>query len=214
MSMLTLQEPPLLKLNFEYYYPLLSYTHVNASYVGGGGTKNLTFNWNNNGGSYTGFYTHHLDYENDTALFLNGGNILKNNKEATLRLPSRKSLSKTRNISIGRLFRSTWDTRKIGSGHSNSTQIKIPGEFDGFAYLSGGYERVLNTGNDHFLFNLSKPDIYQINIVGSSTKFGFNNAKDRNKIISIEKWDHVELSNNGGHFYGAENLERISGSPS
>ena len=184
---------PKIKLNFEFYdKSTFSTPLIYAEYKRGSGTKNLTFEWSNYNGVFA-TYTSHLDYENEKALSLEDGSITHNNTNVSLNLPVRNSLSKTSNISIGRLFTSTWDTRKTGPGHSNSRTIKIPNSAVSLTihWGDGRYSNSGGSGSDIFSHTYENEGVYQINALGNVEGFGFNNGGDRNKLISIEKWDHL-----------------------
>ena len=109
-------------------------------------------------------------------------------------------------------FISTWDTTNITSGSSNSNQITLPLE------SSGNYNFVVDWGDGttdtitqynqaEITHTYLNEGVYEIKINGTITGFRFNNLGDRNKLLDISNYGSLNLGNNGGYFYGAENLQ-------
>ena len=180
-------------------------------------SNTLTFEYSVLGGDRTD----DLNYTDENALTLNGGSILEstNNNPAILVLPiGDNSLSGVKDISVigVPVFTSFWDTSAISTNSSNLTTIKLPlqenGEYDfRVDWGDGNVSLVSRWDSVNSTHNYASSGIKEIDIIGELKGFGFNNLGDRNKLINITKWGPLNLGNNGGYFYGASNLENISG---
>ena len=47
----------------------------------------------------------------------------------------------------------------------------------------------------------------KLQLDGTIRGFRFNNLGDRNKLLDISNYGSLNLGNNGGYFFGAENLQ-------
>ena len=114
-------------------------------------------------------------------------------------------------------FITTWDPSKTSTGSSAANQVRLPlepngtynfivdwGDQTGSVITSWNQAEVTHTyanpGNAPFTIT-----VFDTN--GSVLDgWRFNNSGDRLKILTVEQWGKVKLGNNGGYFYGAENL--------
>ena len=110
------------------------------------------------------------------------------------------------------LFISTWDTTNITSGSSNSNQITLPLESSGtYNFIvdwgDGTSDTITQYNQAEVTHTYLNEGIYEIKINGTITGFRFNNLGDRNKLLDISNYGSLNLGNNGGYFYGAENFQ-------
>ncbi len=108
-------------------------------------------------------------------------------------------------------FVSKWNTSLTSDGSSSSTQIALP------LVSTGTYDFVVNWGDgstdiitsydqSETTHTYSSEGEYTLIIDGTLYGWQFNNSGDRLKIIEISQWGNIRLGNNGGYFYGCENL--------
>ena len=113
-------------------------------------------------------------------------------------------------------FISVWNTSKTTIGSSNNKQIKLPLTSQGDYNFSvdwgdGTIERISTWNSSSATHTYSQGGVKTITISGKIKGFRFNNEGDREKLINITNWGSLNLGNEGGYFYGAENLESILG---
>ena len=191
----------------------------NATYSSGNGTGNLTFVYVIQDGDVAS----DLDYVDSRALKLGGGSINASDdgKEAVLTLPTKNSLSETKNISVlsfSNVFTSTWDTTKTSGSETNDTTIKLPledgGDYNFTVYWgdgSSGSVTVWNSTNATYNYGNGSGGVKVINVVGKLNGFRFNNGGDKHKLINITSWGGLLLGNNSSYFFGAINFVNIVG---
>ncbi|MCY3411806.1 MAG: BspA family leucine-rich repeat surface protein [Candidatus Heimdallarchaeota archaeon] len=106
-------------------------------------------------------------------------------------------------------FVSVWNTEELSVGSSPSKHIKLPLIFNGsynfyVDWGDGQSETVINGNAEH---SYTSPGIYTVTIDGILIGWSFNNGGDRLKILEISQWGGIRMGNNGGFFFGCENLE-------
>ncbi|NBT57598.1 BspA family leucine-rich repeat surface protein, partial [bacterium] len=109
-------------------------------------------------------------------------------------------------------FVSWWYTSYTSTGSSASNQIQLPLESDGtynFVVDWGdGTQNTITSWNDpNVTHTYSAFGDGTIKIKGTIIGFRFNNSGDRRKLLQISEFGPLRLGNNGGYFYGANNLE-------
>lgn len=114
-------------------------------------------------------------------------------------------------IIAGPTFSSVWDTTKISTGSSASTQVALPLESDGtydFTVNWGdGNSNTITTWNQaEVIHTYGSEGIYEINITGTIKGFRFNDGGDKLKLSDVQEWGALNLGNNNGYFAGCENL--------
>ena len=104
-------------------------------------------------------------------------------------------------------FITTWKTDNPGT--SNNNQITIPG----VGTYTVAWEEVGNAANNGTvnatnLITITFPSIgtYKISITGNLTQIRFGNARDRLKLLTIEKWGNAAWTSMEKAFSGCENL--------
>ncbi len=112
------------------------------------------------------------------------------------------------NLNAQAPFITTWKTDNPGT--SNSTSITIPTTGSGYNYdvdwnNDGVYDQLGITGN--VTHNFGVAGTYTIRIKGSFPRIYFNNAGDRQKIISIDQWGDIVWSSMEYSFFGCSNLQ-------
>ena len=89
--------------------------------------------------------------------------------------------------------------------------LKNDGEYD-FTVDWGDGSSITNVDSHNSNYKsktYTNPGIYKVIISGKINGFGFNNQGDKEKLINITSWGDLNLGNEGGYFYGAENLESL-----
>jgi surface protein len=112
-------------------------------------------------------------------------------------------------------FTTRWDTSKISSGSSNSTQIQLPliasGLYNFTVYWGDGtFSEVTSWDDPDKIHNYSISGMYNITVRGTIIGWQFNNGGDRLKLIQILQWGDLNLGNSGSYFYGCSNLVNIT----
>lgn len=143
----------------------------------------------------------------------------KNNEKELLRsndyLPipdNDQKFSKITTTASSDAFISLWDTTRVSSYSSNSSQIKLPLE------SSGNYNFIVNWGDNtsDLILSYNQTEVthnfeiageYTLIINGTLKGWQFNNGGDKIKILEISQWGNLNLGNSGSYFYGCENLE-------
>ena len=89
--------------------------------------------------------------------------------------------------------------------------LKSNGEYDfTIDWGDNSAERsVTRFDSDYASKQYSSSGTYRVVITGKINGFGFNNGEDKEKLINITSWGELNLGNEGGYFYGAENLESL-----
>ncbi len=110
-------------------------------------------------------------------------------------------------------FVSTWDTESTSGGSSDDDQIALP------LTSSGTYDFIVDWGDGSAPDEITTWDQAEtthtfteagpqtISITGTISGFSFANGGDRLKLTDVSEWGPLHLGNNGGYFYGAENLD-------
>jgi surface protein len=182
-----------------------------VNYTSGSGTTTLTFNYT----VQSGDASPDLDY---IAWSLTAGTSIRDanapNYNASLALPTPGaigSLSDNNDIVIdinpSASFITTWITTDgsitiptTGSGYNYSvswTNLTNPGVGEGS--VSG------QVGN-YTINGLQNGSVYEVSITGDFPRIYFNNAGDRQKIVSIEQWGDIAWSSMESAFNGCTNL--------
>ncbi|TXB63433.1 BspA family leucine-rich repeat surface protein, partial [Vicingus serpentipes] len=104
-------------------------------------------------------------------------------------------------------FVTTWKTDNPGT--SNSTSITIPTTGTGYLYdvdwnNDGTFDEFGITGSVTHDFGVA--GIYTIRIQGSFPRIYFNNAGDRQKILSVDQWGTIAWDDFNSAFKGCSNL--------
>lgn len=104
-------------------------------------------------------------------------------------------------------FTTTWQT--------TDGTITIPTTGGGYSYdiawtnlTNGGVGDGSITGQtgDYTINSLQNGDIYQVEITGVFPRIFFNNAGDKDKILTVEAWGDIEWTSMNGAFWGCTNL--------
>ena len=77
----------------------------------------------------------------------------------------------------------------------------------------GQHKKITSHDSPSKTHTYAKEGVYITTIRGDFDGFSFNNAGDKLKLISIDFGNNFNLGNTEGHFYGAINLESVSGTP-
>lgn len=109
-------------------------------------------------------------------------------------------------------FVSTWDTTKLSTGSSSDTQITLPlrasGNYNFIVDWGDGSTNTITAYNDSAATHTyTSSGTYTLSITGTISGWAFQNSGDRLKITGISSWGPLAFGNDGGYFYGAENLE-------
>jgi hypothetical protein len=119
-------------------------------------------------------------------------------------------------------FIATWDTTKLSTGSSDSDQVRLP------LVEGGDYEIVVDWGDGTFsahsnatitftdgvcdvVHTYAAEGVYTIKVRGIFKGFRFNYTQDRLKILEVIQWGCLRFTNQGGQFYGCENINGSSG---
>ena len=95
-------------------------------------------------------------------------------------------------------FITTWQTTK---------SITIPTEGTGYNYTVDWGDGTLESGfTGDATHTYTNSGVYTISISGDFPRIYFNNAGDKNKILTIEQWGNIEWKSMAGAFYGCSNL--------
>ena len=124
-------------------------------------------------------------------------------------------LNKITNTAISSEFKSRWDTTRVSTGSTNSSQIKLPLESNGkynFTVDWGDNTSDLITSyvQDEVTHNYLTEGEYTLNINGTLVGWQFNDTGDRLKILEISKWGSINLGNTNSYFDGCINLQLIA----
>ncbi len=143
--------------------------------------------------------THVFNYNNYTI------NISKNDYFCT------KNINITNSTEITCKFISLWKTDNPSGTGTNNTQIALPLEESGNYDFTVKSDALIGspvhiTSHTQNILNFTSAGTHEIIIEGVIKNFRFNNGGDREKIMEIKQWGSLNLGNNGGYFYGAENL--------
>ena len=113
-------------------------------------------------------------------------------------------------------FESTWRTTNTSTGSSTSTQVKLPlisaGTYSFMVTWGDGTSSTITSWNQaQTTHTYAVAGDYTIKINGTCVGWQFNNLGDRLKILSIQQWGALRLSNIGdGYFRGCANLRLTS----
>src|SRR5690606_20078663 len=110
-------------------------------------------------------------------------------------------------------FVTTWNTNVAG-GASGPTQISIPTTGSGYNYdiqwtsvadatVTGSLTG--QTGDVTITFPAA--GIYMVSITGDFPRIYFNDAGDKEKILTVEQWGNIAWTSMESAFYGAINLQ-------
>ncbi|WP_196137585.1 BspA family leucine-rich repeat surface protein [Aliikangiella sp. G2MR2-5] len=106
-------------------------------------------------------------------------------------------------------FISVWKTDNPGVSDDN--QITLPLEETGFYDFTvdwgdGTSDNIIQWDQAELTHTYAEAGTYTVVIRGDIDGFRFNNEGDEEKIIEVQHWGALRLGNNGGAFFGAENL--------
>ena len=102
-------------------------------------------------------------------------------------------------------FLTTWKTDNPGISKDN--QVAIPTIGFGYHYTVDWGDGHVETGLTGDAIHLYKsPGIYKVAITGSFPSIYFNNAGDRQKILSVDQWGDVNWKSLTRAFRGCNNL--------
>ena len=102
-------------------------------------------------------------------------------------------------------FVTTWKTDNPGTSASN--QITIPTNGCCFNYTVNWGDGQINTGvTGPITHTYASVGTYTVSISGAFPTIYFNNAGDRQKIVSIEQWGDIAWTDMSNSFYGCSNL--------
>ena len=110
-------------------------------------------------------------------------------------------------------FISMWDTTKTSEGSSLNNQIMLPldlytGTYDFTVdWGDGNSTNVIDLGVEVVKHTYASAGVYELKINGTIIGWSFDNSGDRLKIFDIPQWGCLNVGNNGGYFYGCENLD-------
>lgn len=111
---------------------------------------------------------------------------------------------------VVKAFRFILDTTKPGTA---SDTFRVPTRALGsynctVNFGEGGPDEIITTFDDaRWTHVYSVSGVYTITITGEFTGFRFNNGGDRQKLLEITEWGPFRLGNEGGYFYGCNNIE-------
>lgn len=119
---------------------------------------------------------------------------------------------------VGPAFISTWDTRNVSTGSSNSDQIRInlasgePYTYDFTVdWGDGSTDHITAFDQAELTHTYSIEGIYTVSIAGTCIGFTFSGSNDRLKILDISQWGSIEFFNtnnsNSGVFRLCANLQ-------
>ncbi len=107
-------------------------------------------------------------------------------------------------------FISTWNTSNVSSGSSASNQIKLPLTASGLFNFSvdwgdGSSNQITVWNQAQVTHTYSSAGTYTLTIKGTLNGFRFANSGDRLKLINVQRWGCLRLTNNAV-FDGCANL--------
>ncbi len=113
---------------------------------------------------------------------------------------------------IYNLFVSLWDTTQTLPGSSSYNQIKLPLESSGnysfaVSWGDGTYDTITEWNHSDVIRTYATAGEYEIIIKGKIEGFRFGDGGDKNKISDISNWGSLILGNNGGYFWGCNELD-------
>jgi surface protein len=114
---------------------------------------------------------------------------------------------------VPQTFVSVWDTSRTSTGSSTATQIRLPlnsaGSYNFIVeWGDGSTDRIRTWNQAEVTHTYATAGVYQLTITGTIQGFGFVNAGDRLKLLSIFRWGTgFRLGNVNGQFFGCANLD-------
>ena len=107
----------------------------------------------------------------------------------------------------------TWKTDNTSVGSSNNNQIKLPliatGTYNCIVEWGDGSSDYITTWNQaETTHTYTVIGTYEVNIKGQCFGWQFNNAGDKLKLLTINRWgEDFRVGNVNSHFYGCTNLQ-------
>jgi surface protein len=114
---------------------------------------------------------------------------------------------------VPQTFVSVWDTSRTSTGSSTATQIRLPlnsaGSYNFIVdWGDGSTDRITTWNQAETTHTYASAGVYQLTITGTIRGFGFVNAGDRLKLLSIFRWGTgFRLGDVNGQFFGCANLD-------
>ena len=120
-------------------------------------------------------------------------------------------LGKITTTTSSEAFISQWNTSKVSTDSSTSTQIKLPLEY------KGTYDFTVDWGDNtsnhiteydqiEVTHTYESEGIYTLIINGTLIGWQFDDEGDKLKLLEISQWGDLNFGNSGYYFYGCENL--------
>jgi uncharacterized repeat protein (TIGR02543 family) len=108
-------------------------------------------------------------------------------------------------------FITLWDTSETSFGSSDSNQIHLPlestGTYDFTVYWGDGtHDHIISWNAPQVTHTYAAAGEYRVIISGTIRGFRFGDSGDSEKLLEISRWGGLNFGNNGGAFYGANNL--------
>ena len=169
-----------------------------AVYVNGSGTKKLTFNYTVE--QYD--VSDDLNYVNEHSLSLNGGSItsVSDNKSALLNLPD-EGLSEVKEIQIGHVFTSIWDTKHTYYHAWPENTIALPirphsgGSFIVF-WGDGTNDTISSTSQLERIHRYPTGGVKRIDIFGNAELYLHERVHSREhfvRLTNITRWGAFKI---------------------
>lgn len=106
-------------------------------------------------------------------------------------------------------FITTWKTDNPGISRDN--QIAIPTIGFGYQYTVDWGDGDVETGlTSDAIHSYKTPGVYKISITGKFPAIYFNNAGDREKILSVDQWGGINWKSMTRAFFGCSNLKVVA----
>ena len=104
-------------------------------------------------------------------------------------------------------FVSVWNI-PVGEDPAITLPLVKSGNYNFTVYWGDGRNDTITQWNQSEVSHVySNTGNWTIKIKGTIKGWSFNNSGDKKKIIEIKEWGPLRLGNQGGYFWGAENLE-------
>ena len=102
-------------------------------------------------------------------------------------------------------FITTWKTDNPGT--SNDNQITIPTTGSGYTYTVDWGDSNTNTNQTgNATHTYAAPGEYEVRISGDFPQIYFNDAGDKDKLLTVQQWGEISWTSMASAFYGCSNL--------